>query len=106
MRSNCLTQSLVIFANFVFRLKVIAFLYRTTHSPTVVLHIMEKEIKICDECESEYFAASSKMMKLCPDCSHFLYDYENCNHIFENDRCVNCHWNGKSSKYILSKKEK
>ena len=64
---------------------------------------MEKEIKICDECESEYFAASSKMIKLCPDCSHFLYDFENCNHIFENDRCINCHWNGKSSKYILSK---
>ena len=61
---------------------------------------MKREIKICDECESEYFTETSQMMKLCPDCSHHLYGYPNCSHNFENGRCIKCHWNGKSSEYI------
>ncbi|MBN6709660.1 hypothetical protein JFL47_11575 [Haemophilus haemoglobinophilus] len=59
-----------------------------------------KNIKICDECGSEYFAESSKMSDLCPDCSHYLYGYENCNHKFENGRCIYCYWNGFSSDFI------
>ena len=61
---------------------------------------MNREIKICDECESEYYSDTSEMMQLCSDCSHYLYGYPNCNHEFENRRCSKCHWNGKSSKYI------
>ena len=61
---------------------------------------MNREIKICDECESKYYADTSQMMKLCPDCSHHLYGYPNCSHIFENGRCIKCHWNRKRSEYI------
>lgn len=56
---------------------------------------MNKELKICDECKSEYFAETSKMMYLCPNCSHYLHGYENCNHHFKNGRCIHCYWNGK-----------
>lgn len=61
---------------------------------------MNREIRTCSECESEYYADSSKMMELCPDCSHYLYGYKNCNHDFKEGRCIKCYWNGKSSKYI------
>jgi len=50
---------------------------------------MSKEnIEVCDECKSEYYRSSSKMTNLCPNCAHILYDYENCNHKFENGRCI------------------
>ncbi len=65
---------------------------------------MEKEIITCSECESEFFKDSSKMEGLCPECSHVLYDYENCEHEFVNDRCIKCNWNGRSSDYIKSLK--
>ncbi|WP_253279776.1 hypothetical protein [Nonlabens sp. MIC269] len=61
---------------------------------------MNRTIKICDECDSEYYSDTSKMTKMCPDCSHFLYGYDNCNHEFKNGRCVHCYWNGKSSEYV------
>jgi len=61
---------------------------------------MAREIRDCFECESDYFADTSKMGHLCPDCSHFLYGYINCTHDFKNDRCVKCYWNGKSSDYL------
>ncbi len=66
---------------------------------------MNKELKICDECKSEYFGESSKMIKLCPNCSHFLHGYENCIHQFKNSRCINCYWNGNVSKYIAKLKK-
>jgi predicted RNA-binding Zn-ribbon protein involved in translation (DUF1610 family) len=66
---------------------------------------MARETKECNECESLYYSDTSKMMALCPDCSSQLYGYKNCNHQFENDRCVNCYWNGKSSKYIIALKK-
>lgn len=43
-----------------------------------------KNLKICDECQSQYKAETSKMENLCPECSHLLYGYENCRHQFEN----------------------
>lgn len=55
---------------------------------------MNRKIKDCDECGSKYFADTSKMTALCPECSHMLYGYENCEHRFENGRCVTCYWNG------------
>lgn len=51
----------------------------------------EKLIKICDECESEYFSYTSKMAQLCPNCSHYLYGYENCIHNFVDGRCLKCY---------------
>lgn len=63
---------------------------------------MVKEIRSCSECDSEYFIHTSKMTYLCPDCSHFLYGYPNCEHEFKNERCSLCHWNGISSDYVNS----
>jgi len=60
----------------------------------------DKNIGICDECGSEYFQSASKMEALCPECSHFLYGYENCIHNFKNGRCLNCFWDGSASDYI------
>lgn len=57
-------------------------------------------IIICDECKSEFYDDSSPMKNLCPECAHILYEYENCNHKFENQRCIKCCWNGVSSEYI------
>lgn len=31
-----------------------------------------KEIKICDECKSEYYGIASAMKNLCPECVHIL----------------------------------
>lgn len=56
-------------------------------------------IKICDECRREYYGCSSKMANLCPECSHLLCGYENCNHYFENGRCVKCFWNGNNDNH-------
>lgn len=61
---------------------------------------MEKTIKICDECNSEFFEEKSQMKNLCPECSHFLYGYPNCSHEMKNGRCKKCHWNGNESVYI------
>lgn len=64
---------------------------------------MNKELTTCKECKSEYFTATSKMEKLCPNCAHFLYGYERCYHRFENgERCTKCHWNGNVSEFVTS----
>jgi predicted RNA-binding Zn-ribbon protein involved in translation (DUF1610 family) len=63
----------------------------------------EKEnVAICDECGSDYLKSTSKIMALCPECSHVLYGYENCNHKFKNGRCALCFWDGSRSNYINS----
>ena len=49
----------------------------------------EKELAVCDECGSLFFKGSSQMMGLCPECAHILYGYPNCDHHFQNGRCVN-----------------
>jgi len=68
---------------------------------------MEKEIKICDECNSEYYSVTSKMNQICPECSSVIYDYENCKHVLgENNRCFICYWDGSSSDYTKNIKEK
>ena len=64
----------------------------------------DKNIKICDECGSEFFAPQSKMESLCPECAHVLYGYENCNHVFENGKCTLCLWDGSESEFIRSLK--
>lgn len=66
----------------------------------------DQEYTICDECGSEYLKSSSKMDSLCPECAHILYGYPNCEHVFEDGRCIHCYWNGKSSAYIKGLKQK
>ena len=51
----------------------------------------EKELALCDECGSLFFKGSSQMMGLCPECAHILYGYPNCDHHFQDGRCVNCY---------------
>jgi predicted RNA-binding Zn-ribbon protein involved in translation (DUF1610 family) len=63
-----------------------------------------KEIIVCAECKSEYFAHTSKMKNLCPECAHVLYGYENCDHQFQNGRCSRCYWDGSVSGYIKKMK--
>ena len=64
------------------------------------------EIGTCDECGSKYYLNTSKMVNLCPECSFVLYGYENCNHNFENGRCLKCLWNGSVSNFIRNINEK
>jgi hypothetical protein len=59
------------------------------------------EIKKCDECKSLYFADASRMCQLCPECSHVLYGYVNCDHHFGGRRrCIRCYWDRSESKVI------
>ena len=67
---------------------------------TIANKLMKNQTKQCVECKSEYFVKSSKMPELCPECSHHLYGYENCEHQFTNGRCVKCYWNGSKSEYL------
>ena len=32
-----------------------------------------------------------------------FYGYPNCNHVFENGRCVLCYWDGNKSDYLKNK---
>lgn len=57
-------------------------------------------IKTCDECHSEYYVHTSMMDNLCPNCSHLLYDYQNCKHEFYKNKCLHCGWNGNVSLYL------
>ncbi|GAB1263812.1 hypothetical protein NBRC116492_06210 [Aurantivibrio infirmus] len=56
--------------------------------------------KSCEECGSKYKSESSKMVDLCPECSHNLYGYENCPHNILNGICTKCGWDGSESKHI------
>lgn len=66
---------------------------------------MEHRItRTCDECGSGYYASSSPMASLCPDCSHHLYGYPNCAHVMVAGRCETCGWDGSVSPYVASLK--
>jgi uncharacterized protein with PIN domain len=58
---------------------------------------------ICSECKSEFYLATSEMKNLCTECACYLYGYKNCDHQFENGRCVKCFWNGNHSYYVKIK---
>ena len=62
--------------------------------------VAEKELAVCDECGSLFFKGFSQMMGLCPECAHILYGYPNCDHHFQDGRCVHCYWDGSKSVYI------
>ena len=66
---------------------------------------MNREKKKCAECDSEYYADSSKMSELCPECAHRLYNYPNCKHEFINGECVKCGWKGNSSEYLKNESQ-
>ncbi len=65
----------------------------------------EEEFAVCDECRSSFRKGSSQMPRLCPECAHHLYGYPNCEHVFENGRCIRCGWNGNQSDYIKELKQ-
>jgi predicted RNA-binding Zn-ribbon protein involved in translation (DUF1610 family) len=62
------------------------------------------EISKCNECNSNFKKGSSEMMALCPECSHYLYEYENCAHEMEQGVCKKCLWDGSVSEYVKSVK--
>jgi len=66
----------------------------------------KKLLTTCDECNSEYYSKTSKMATLCPECSHIIYGYDNCDHKFENGRCLKCFWDGSRSDYVKGLLEK
>jgi hypothetical protein len=57
------------------------------------------DIRCCDECGTEYFAAASQVARLCPACAHWLYGYPPCVHDFVGGRCTWCGWDGSVSEY-------
>lgn len=59
-----------------------------------------RESRRCDECGSDYFADSSRMARLCPECAHRLYGYPRCDHSFADGRCTKCGWDGSGSDYL------
>lgn len=65
----------------------------------------EKIIIICEECRSGFVSGTSKMMNICPECAHYLYGYPNCNHVFQNGKCIYCGWDGSESDYIKRLKQ-
>ena len=66
---------------------------------------MKESITVsCDECGSQYFAGTSKMAALCPECAHILYGYDPCQHEFNGGRCTKCYWDGSVSDYVTTLK--
>lgn len=59
-----------------------------------------EQLKICAECGSQFNQTTSSMSNLCPECSHWLYGYESCQHEFRDGRCSKCNWDGSTSDYI------
>ena len=56
--------------------------------------------KKCNECGSLIYISASKMKSLCPECAHYLYGYESCNHEMKDGHCIKCYWDGSTSNYI------
>ncbi len=59
-----------------------------------------RDVQRCDECGSDYFAVTSQMSKLCPECAHRLYGYAPCVHEIVLGRCTRCGWDGSVSAYV------
>ena len=61
---------------------------------------MKHTIRKCFECGSDFYYEVSPMEGLCTNCSSELYNYDNCEHQFEEGRCVKCYWDGSVSEYV------
>ena len=66
--------------------------------------IHESATKACDECGSNFFPPASNMDGLCPECEHYLYGYDNCDHSIVGVSCKKCGWDGSVSDYVRSLK--
>ena len=62
--------------------------------------IYESATRICEECKSNFFPPSSIMSGLCPECAHYLYGYDNCDHSIIGSSCEICGWDGSVSEYV------
>lgn len=62
--------------------------------------IYRPDTRRCDECGSRYRADTSKMTALCPECAHWLYGYDKCEHDMRDGRCTRCNWDGSVSAYV------
>jgi hypothetical protein len=56
----------------------------------------------CDECGSGFVLTSSEYKSLCSECAHWIYGTPRCEHEFSSNKCVECSWDGSTSKYIES----
>ncbi len=52
-----------------------------------------------------FVAKTSQMRNLCAECSSILYGYQNSEHIFIDQNCDKCKWNGNTNEYVRSVKE-
>ncbi|MGF1739907.1 hypothetical protein L4C34_02275 [Vibrio profundum] len=68
---------------------------------TMLVQVNQKlEESECDECASHFIVSKSQMVHLCPECAHYLYNYDNCEHIMADGYCSVCKWDGSTSSYV------
>lgn len=68
---------------------------------TMLVQVNQKlEESECDECASHFIVSKSQMTHLCPECAHYLYNYDNCEHIMTDGYCSVCKWDGSTSSYV------
>src|SRR2546423_1139951 len=48
-------------------------LWRSAAEGSMADDAEDRATKCCDECGSDYVAATSQMTQLCPECAHWLY---------------------------------
>ncbi|MCE7989315.1 MAG: hypothetical protein DYG89_49815 [Caldilinea sp. CFX5] len=68
------------------------------------MRITVRPVKTYDECGSLFFPEASRMVGVCPVCSHRLYGYLPCPHTFVDGRCSRCHWDGSVSEDCSKRK--
>ena len=67
--------------------------------------VNDRSMATCDECGSSFLADVSPMDRLCPECAHWLYGYDACEHTFVEGRCIRCSWDGSVSAYVRTRKQ-
>lgn len=58
----------------------------------------------CNECGSRFYKTNSDYLALCPECAHWIYSAQACEHQFSNSRCTKCGWDSSVSQYVASLK--
>ncbi len=59
----------------------------------------------CVECSSMFILSNATMSALCRECAYWLYGKQPCQHRFHDGSCIECGWDGSTSKYIDSLKD-